>query len=78
MHQQDIYARHTSLRKKFPTRRVFVSGIDSQFQADIVEMIPIAKANDGFKYLLTCIDVFTKNAFAIPMKNKSADETVSF
>ena len=24
LHQQDIYTRHTSLRKKFPTRRVFV------------------------------------------------------
>ena len=76
LHQQDIYTRHTSLRKKFPTRRVFVSGIDSQFQADIVEMIPFAKSNDGFKYLLTCIDVFSKYAFAIPMKNKTAEETV--
>ena len=76
LEQQDIYSRHLPLRKKFPTRKVIVNGIDDQFQADLVEMIPYAKENDGFKYLLTCIDCFSKFSWAIPLKNKSSDEII--
>jgi len=28
--------------------------------------------NDGMRYLLTCIDVFSKRAWAVPIRNKSA------
>jgi hypothetical protein len=35
-------------------------------------MSSIAKHNDGNKFLLTCIDVFSKVAWAVPLKNKSA------
>jgi len=70
---QNIYSRHKAIRKTFPTRRVVVKGIDDQWQIDLVEMIPYSKQNDGFKYMLTCIDCFSKYAWAIPMKNKNVD-----
>ncbi len=76
LEQQDVYTRHKNIRKRFPTRRVIVGGIDDQFQADLVEMIPYAKENNNYKYMLTCIDCFSKYAWAIPMKNKTADETI--
>ena len=28
------------------------------------------KENDGFKYILTCIDIFSKYAWVVPVKNK--------
>jgi hypothetical protein len=31
----------------------------------------VSKINKGFKYLLTVIDVFSKNAFAVPVKDKT-------
>ncbi|RWR98981.1 hypothetical protein B4U79_02968, partial [Dinothrombium tinctorium] len=43
-------------------------------QADLVEMIPYAKENKGIRYMLTCIDVFSKYAWAIPIKNKTGEE----
>jgi hypothetical protein len=39
-------------------------------------MIKFADQNDGFKYLLTCIDVFSKMGFAIPIKTKKPEEIV--
>uniref|UniRef100_A0ABD2W899 Integrase catalytic domain-containing protein n=1 Tax=Trichogramma kaykai TaxID=54128 RepID=A0ABD2W899_9HYME len=48
--------------------------IDDTWQADLVEMIPYAKVNSGYKYLLTVIDVFSKNAWAIPVKTKTAED----
>ena len=33
------------------------------------------KQNKGYRYLLTCIDLYSRYAFAIPMKNKTGIET---
>ena len=76
LEKQDIYSRHLPLKKKFQKRRVIVKGIDDQFQADLVEMIPYAMENNGYKYMLTCIDIFSKYAWAIALKNKKSDEVV--
>ena len=38
-------------------------------------MIPYAKENDGFKYLLTVIDCFSKYAWVEKLKTKSGKET---
>ena len=34
-------------------------------------MQTIQKFNDGYRYLLVCIDVFSKYAWVIPLKNKT-------
>lgn len=63
---------HKSARKNFPRRFVNVKGIYDLWQADLVEMLPYAKMNKNFKYILTVIDVFSKKAFAKPVLNKSS------
>ncbi|GFX41234.1 uncharacterized transposon-derived protein F54H12.3 [Trichonephila clavipes] len=68
--QKDAYALHKPVRHKFQRNRVFVSDIDRQFQADLVDMQSLAEFNKGYKYLLTCIDLFSKFAWAVPLKDK--------
>ncbi|CAF1031823.1 unnamed protein product, partial [Brachionus calyciflorus] len=41
-------------------------------EADLVDLSRLERYN-GFKYLLTCIDFFSKYGLAIPAKNKSAE-----
>lgn len=65
---------HKQVRKKFPRRRVIQKGIDDTWQIDLVEMIPYAKFNKQYKYLLTVIDIFSKYAFAMPVKSKSGTD----
>jgi transposase InsO family protein len=72
----DTYTLHKLIRKKFQTRRVYVKGIDKQWQADLVEMREFSKENDRYNYLLTVIDCFSKYAWAIPIKNKTAEEII--
>jgi hypothetical protein len=48
-----------------------------QFQIDLVDIKELHKENDGYKYLLTCIDVFTKKAFVRPCKSKKASEILT-
>ena len=37
---------------------------------DLVEVQQLAKSNRGYRYILTCIDVFSKFAWARPLKDK--------
>lgn len=47
-----------------------VFGPNEQWAADLVEKATTAKWNRGTKYLMTIIDVLTKCASVIPLKNK--------
>lgn len=57
-----------------PAPRVFVRNIDEQWEADLCDMSKTAKVNDGYKFILTVIDVLSKYAWAQPVKNKTAVE----
>jgi len=65
-----VYTLHKPLRKKVLRRRVVVSGLLQQYQADLLSVINIKKFNDGYCFILTCIDVFSKFAYAAPLKIK--------
>lgn len=65
---------HAPARRIFPRRRVLVHGYDDLWQADLVDMQPHARINGGNKYILTVIDVLSKYAWGIPLKNKSGSE----
>ena len=67
------YSLHKWARKKFQRNKVHVRKIDEQFQADLVDMQEFARVNNGFRYILTVIDILSKFAWAIPLKNKSAN-----
>ena len=72
------YSLHKPVRKRFARERTYTQGIDDQWQADLVDMgADLARANHGFRYLLTCIDVFSKHAWAIPVHDKSAKSMVA-
>ena len=38
--------------------------------ADLADMQPLSKYNKGIKYLLCAIDLFSKYAFVVPIKDK--------
>ena len=58
----------------FQKNRVIVGGKDDQFQADLVDLSSLSKFNDGFNWILTCIDIFSKFGWAIPLKHKTGFE----
>ena len=73
------YTLHRPARRHFERNKTYVSGIDDQWQADLVDMQTLSRTNHGHKYLLTCIDVFSKFAWVLPVRDKSAATiTVAF
>ena len=71
---QLTYSLHKPIRKKFPTRAYRTSGVDDTWQMDMLEMIPYAKVNKGYKYIRVCIDIFSRFARALPCKTKTGEE----
>jgi len=65
------YTLHKPVRKTFGRNRVIISRPNEQWQADLVDLQEFSKQNNGFKYLLTVIDVFSRYAYVIPLKNKT-------
>jgi len=63
---------HKPARKNFARRCVKIKGLDDLWQADLVEMIPYANENNGYKYLLTIIDTFSKFTWVEPLKKKES------
>ncbi len=43
---------------------------------DLADMQSMQKFNDGYRYLLVCIDVFSKYAWVVPLKNKTGPSLV--
>ena len=74
---QDAYTLHKPVRYKFKRRRVISGGIGHQWQCDVIDTSNISKHNDDYKFLLTCVDVFSRKAYVIPLKSKSNRDVLS-
>jgi len=69
---QDAYNLHKQAVGKFKRNRISVSFIDEQWELDLVSLENLSKINHGYKYILMCIDVFSKFLWAQPLKLKDA------
>ena len=58
------------LINKFPRQKVIVHHINEIHSTDLVDMTQYSKTNRGYQYIFTNIDVFSKYAYAFPLKSK--------
>ena len=55
---------------KFRRERIIPLYKDETWSADLIDKSSLSKYNNNYKFILTVIDIFTKYAWAIPLKNK--------
>jgi co-chaperonin GroES (HSP10) len=67
---------HHRALKKFQRRKVSVMRKDEIWGLDLAFMDSWAEYNDGYKFILCIIDVFSKFAWCVPLKNKTAKSTL--
>ena len=73
---QDTYTLHRPVRKNFKRRRVITGSIGYQYQMDLVDLSKYKEWNDGYRYILMCIDCFSKFGFAEPLKTKKSPSLI--
>ena len=72
--KQKVYTLHKIIKHRFKTRQVIFSHIDDQWQADLVDMQKYKQHNKYMNFILTVIDIFSKYAWAIPIKRKTGEK----
>jgi len=75
--KQEAYTLHRAVRKRFPRNPYTVNNINDVWESDLVDVQGLSKYNDGVKYLLTVIDVFSKFLHIIPLKSKTSKAVTS-
>ena len=57
--------------QKFERQKIIVDHINELHSTDLVDMSQYSKINKGYKYIFSNIDVFSKIAYAYPIKSKN-------
>ena len=62
---------------KFERKKVVVNYIDEIHSCDLVDMVKYSRVNRGYKCIFTNTDIFSKYAYAYPLKTKTIKEIKS-
>ena len=61
---------HKQIIRKFEKRKVYSTFKDNIWGADLADMQLLSKYNKGITFLLCVIDIFSKYAWVVPLKDK--------
>jgi len=73
---QDAYSLQRPLRYKFKRNRVVSTGLNGRWDMDLAQVSNLSSDNNGVKYLLIAINVFTRFLWVEPLKNKTPDSVI--
>ena len=68
---------HKPIIKKFEKRKVHTAFKDNIWGADLVDMQLLSRYNKGIRFLLCAIDIFSKYASVVPLKDKKGVSIVA-
>ena len=68
---------HKPIIRKFNKRKVYSQFKDNIWGVDLADMQSLSRKNKGMKYLLCVIDLFSKYAIVIPLKDKKGISIVN-
>lgn len=70
---EDTYTLHKQVRKHFPRNITYADTVDDCWQSDLADFSNLKEDNDHYLYILCTIDVFSRYAWTIPIKDKKAN-----
>ena len=68
---------HKPIIRKFKKRAVYSLFKDNIWSSDLANMQLISEFNEGFRFLLCVIDIFSKYTWVVPFKNKKGARIVN-
>jgi hypothetical protein len=72
----ETYALHRDVKRKFSRNKIQMSGMDEMWDTDLADMVRVSSHNDSYRYLLVCIDVFSRYAWVQPLKTKKPADVI--
>ena len=66
------YTQNRQRRLRYRTEKIIVGGMNELHQADLIDMHQYSNFNDGIKFLLLVVDVFSKFIWIRELKDKTA------
>ena len=79
LHSKDSYTKYRHATRHFKRLPAFAKRINEIWCLDLAFMDKLSDTNNGVKYLLVCVDVFSRFVRVQPMKSKySTDAVVAF
>ena len=70
LRSKDSYTLHKQTRRG-KRRRIVVDDIDEQWELDLSDLPALVEENDGYRYILCCVDVLSKYAWVLSLKRKT-------
>jgi hypothetical protein len=67
---QDAYTLHKPIQRRFPRNRIIASGLDTDWQVDLMDMRQLKQHNDGYSVALIVVDVLSKFLWSRALKDK--------
>lgn len=77
LEKQEVYSINRPLKRTFRRNRVVVQKRFDQFDADLADFQKLAGKNNGVKFLLVVIDVFSRYVWVEPLKSKANSVVVN-
>jgi hypothetical protein len=72
LRQQDAYTLHKPVRKRFYCNPYTVNNVMDVWEADLLDVQNLRKYKNGYNFVLTVIDIFSKFLHGVPLKTKAA------
>jgi len=74
--KQDAYTLHRPRRVRFKRLKTIAAGLNDHYQCDLSDMKSLVKYNGKYRYILSCVDVLSRRAMNVAIKNKNGKAIV--
>jgi hypothetical protein len=71
---EETYTLHRPQRHHYDRLRTVPTGLNSDWQCDLADFQKVSAQNNGFRYLLVCIDVLSRKIHVAPTKSKNSGD----
>lgn len=72
----EAYTLHRTVQRRFPRNKVYVPKPGIQWDCDLIHMVDYSNQNDGIKYILICIDIFSRYVWLRGTKSKTPKDII--
>ncbi|KAL3096590.1 hypothetical protein niasHT_026347 [Heterodera trifolii] len=76
LHKQRTYTLFKPRKNRFRRLKTVPSGLHTDWQCDLCIMDALKEHNDGFRYILVCIDVLSRKIFTAEVESKKSEHMI--